>query len=119
MIIAKEFLFDASHLLPGEIYGKCSNLHGHTYRLIVEVEGSVNLEGWVCNFTDLKKIVNEKIISFLDHSHLNDLVYLPTAENILFWIFNELHTPISETLKLKLYSLTLWETPTSYAKIIC
>ena len=34
--IAKEFNFDMAHMLDGHD-GKCKNLHGHTYKLQVEV----------------------------------------------------------------------------------
>ena len=42
--IAKEFQFDACHMLDGH-KGKCHNLHGHTYRLIVEVSDQLHLQG--------------------------------------------------------------------------
>lgn len=119
MIIAKEFTFDASHQLPNEeCYGKCQNLHGHTYKLIVKISGSVNDKGWVMNFSDLKKIVNEKIISQLDHNHINLIIPLSTAENILIWAEGQIKQEI-KTVGSNLYSLTLWETPTSYAELIC
>ena len=116
MIIAKEFTFDAAHQLPDEdCYGKCRHLHGHTYKLIVKIEGVVRDKGWVMNFKDLKEIVNEFVIEKLDHANINDYVEISTAENILLWIRKQ----IEDKLYPKLTSLTLWETPTSYAKLIC
>ena len=42
--IAKEFSFDMAHMLDGHD-GKCKNLHGHTYKLQVEVSGKLVAEG--------------------------------------------------------------------------
>ncbi len=42
--IAKEFSFDMAHMLDGHD-GKCQNLHGHTYKLQVEVAGELFQEG--------------------------------------------------------------------------
>lgn len=69
MEIAKEFTFEASHILPNHP-GKCSNLHGHSWRLIVYVEGKVDPQtGMVCDYADLKAGV-EPVIGDLDHAHL-------------------------------------------------
>lgn len=117
MTIAKEFTFDSSHNLPDEeCYGKCGNLHGHTYKLIVEITGEVNNKGWIMNFVDLKKIVNEKVINKLDHKHINNFVPLSTAENIINWIYLQIKDDI-EKFDIKITNIILWETPTSYAKL--
>lgn len=120
MIIAKHFEFEASHQLPPEeeCYGACRNLHGHRYELTIEIAGKITDKGWVINFKDLKKIVNEKVINKLDHTHLNDSLSMPipTAENIVKWIAVEIHDDIA-ALDCFLYSLTLYETSNSYAKM--
>lgn len=119
MIIAKYFEFEAAHQLPlKECYGKCSNLHGHTYKLVIEVEGEVNELGWVMNFKDLKQIVNEKVINKYDHSFLNDFFKISTAENIILKIKDDLEPEIVK-LNCKLYSIKLYETGNSYAYIKC
>ena len=54
MIIGKHFEFEAAHSLPNEdIYGVCKNIHGHTYKLIIEIEGTVNNKGWLINCKDI------------------------------------------------------------------
>jgi 6-pyruvoyltetrahydropterin/6-carboxytetrahydropterin synthase len=68
MKIAKEFRWEMGHRLP-EHFGKCKNVHGHSYKMIVELSGEVNAEGMVLDFYDLKKIVNP-IVEKLDHSFL-------------------------------------------------
>lgn len=60
-----------------ELYGLCSNpdWHGHNYILYVTVKGKINPElGYVMNLKRLKDIINDKIISKLDHRNLNTQV---------------------------------------------
>lgn len=72
--IVKEFSWDMAHMLAGHD-GLCSNLHGHTYRMQVEVsrlDGGVSQkcgssQGMVVDFKDLKDIVKSKIIKPMDH----------------------------------------------------
>lgn len=42
--VSKEFSFDMAHILDGHD-GKCRNLHGHTYKLQVEVSGDLYQQG--------------------------------------------------------------------------
>lgn len=118
MIIGKHFEFEASHQLPNEdCYGKCRNLHGHTYKLLIEIQGEVNEKGWIMNFSDLKAIVNELVIQKLDHKHLNDVIAdISTAENILAWIVNQIRQPIWDKGS-HLHRVTLYETSNSFARI--
>lgn len=109
MYIAKQFTFDAAHVLPDHP-GKCSRLHGHTYKLEVMLEGEMQANGMVYDFYDLKQIINEKVLLRLDHTFLNDLISPSTVENITLWIWNELAS------HLPLYQVTVWETPTSFAQ---
>jgi len=114
-IVTKEFTFDSAHFLQ-DYNGKCENLHGHTYKLQVSVEGARDESGLVIDFVELKKIVNEKIIDKLDHTNLNDVLDVnPSAENIVEWIWNTLSHDFS-TKRYHLYAVKLWETPTSFAE---
>lgn len=112
MEIFKEFTFDAAHWLPNVPQGhKCGNLHGHTYRVVIAVEGQVNEHtGFVMDFGDLKAIVKPYIEDF-DHSCLNNHITNPTAENIVEHLWNRL---IAEGLSLS--CVEVWETPTSGAR---
>lgn len=123
MIIAKTFEFEASHQLPPdkECYGACRRLHGHTYKLIVEIEGEIDREyGWLINFKDLKQIVNKVVIDKYDHQHLNDFFEITTAEVILEKIVEDLQAELDVRFNglYKLHSCILYETSTSYAKWI-
>ncbi|KGQ23945.1 6-carboxytetrahydropterin synthase QueD [Gallibacterium anatis] len=135
--VAKEFSFDMAHLLDGHD-GKCQNLHGHTYKLQVIVSGETEdngaKKGMVIDFADLKRVVNELIISPMDHAFIYDqsseretkiaqllqqlnsktfaLPMRSTAENLAQFIFQRLQ----ENVGFHLHSVRLWETPTSFAE---
>ncbi len=114
MICLKEFEFDAAHYLP-HYHGKCEHLHGHTYKLVVEVEGAPDKEGMVMDFTVLKRTVQELVLSKLDHACLNDLLPQPSAENIAIWVWQQLQAKL-EGPNYKLTEVQVWETKTSGIK---
>ncbi len=137
--ITKEFFFEMAHAL-WNYDGPCSNIHGHSYRLLVTVLGEPIKDpfnakcGMVLDFGELKKIVKEEIIERFDHAVVisslvpednyksmgamfeNKLIvdYQPTCENFLI----EFQQKISQKLPLhlKLVALRLHETPTSFAE---
>jgi len=90
------FRFAASHFLT-KYHGKCENLHGHNYKVIITIEGPVQDDGMVMDFKIIKTVVKEKVIDKVDHTHLNDLLDNPSAENLSVWIWNQL----SDALPLK------------------
>jgi 6-pyruvoyltetrahydropterin/6-carboxytetrahydropterin synthase len=121
--IACEFRFEASHVLRRDdwsdaendaVFGNCARLHGHSYRLVVSLRGPIDPgTGMVMNFRDVKRLVRERVIERLDHRHLNDVVGgLTTAENLLYWIADQLLGPLPADL---LARLDLWETTTCSA----
>ncbi|MDB0070403.1 6-carboxytetrahydropterin synthase QueD [Gammaproteobacteria bacterium] len=96
MKIFKEFTFEAAHSLPLVPKNhKCSKLHGHSFRVRVNIEGPLNEMGWVMDFSELKEICSPHI-NELDHSFLNDVVGLdnPTSENIAIWLWEKLKDPL-------------------------
>ena len=111
MEIYKEFSFDSAHFLPNVPDGhKCKNMHGHTYRLRVFLEGTPDPElGWIMDFKDLKDKVNV-VIDQLDHKLINEIRGLenPTAENITIWIWQEIKPLLPLLSRIELY-----ETPTT------
>jgi 6-pyruvoyltetrahydropterin/6-carboxytetrahydropterin synthase len=111
MILLKKFEFDAAHNLIN-YHGKCEKLHGHTYKLVVKLEGQPDDEGMIYDFTELKKIVNDKIISKFDHAYLNDIIKQPTAENIAIYVWNELYDALNRD-NCHLYEVEVYETRSS------
>lgn len=111
MILIKEFEFDAAHNLV-HYHGKCERLHGHTYKLVVKLEGQPDEEGMVYDFVQLKRAVNEKVIDRFDHTYLNDIIPQPTAENIAIYVWNALAHQLKRD-NCRLYEVEVWETKTS------
>ncbi|TPN87789.1 6-pyruvoyl trahydropterin synthase family protein [Aquimarina algicola] len=138
--ITKQFSFETGHALYG-YDGKCKNVHGHSYKLSVTVIGTPITDtshvklGMVIDFGDLKKIVKEDIEDVFDHAtvfnkntphvelareletrgHNVILVdYQPTSENMVLDFAEKIQKKLPDTIKL--HSLKLQETETSYAE---
>ena len=106
--------FDAAHKLVG-YEGKCSRLHGHTWRVEVFVIGEkLNEIGFLIDYEVIKEKLNE-IIEKLDHSFLNDFREIgnPTCENVARYIFEKLK---SNLRGVKLEKVRVWESSESYAE---
>jgi len=137
MIVTKDFTFEASHVLP-EHPGKCSRLHGHSWKLAVSVIGEVDPEtGFVVDYAELSKLVNEHIIDKLDHTHLGcgkaltgregeelqmwrpyfGWTFYPSSENLVRAIARVLE-PLVQELRhgVTLFEVELKETCTSAAR---
>jgi 6-pyruvoyltetrahydropterin/6-carboxytetrahydropterin synthase len=76
--VVKEFSWSMAHMLANHA-GKCKNVHGHTYKMQVEIArkggGVLNLpgmtdHGMVMEFDDLNKVIKDKIVEPLDHAFL-------------------------------------------------
>lgn len=111
MYLKRTFTFDAAHNLI-HYHGKCEALHGHTYRLAVTLKGRLDSEGMVLDFVELKTIVNDIVLSRLDHAYLNDILEQPTAEHIARWIWQELDPHLSRP-NCQLHEIEVWETASS------
>lgn len=109
MKICKEFYFDAAHHLPKH-KGKCESMHGHTYKFEVVLKGKPGKDGMVMDFLEIKRAVESRVLSKLDHKNLNDLLEVPTAENIVMWIFTQLRK------ELPVESVKLWEGKNSWVE---
>lgn len=104
--------FSASHIIPGHP-GKCARLHGHNWKVEVEVQAQrLDHLGMAIDFQDIKA-ATKHLIEGLDHYHLNDLeafkTVIPTAENIAAWLFACLSIALNK-MQIKVSAVTLWET---------
>lgn len=138
--LTKEFSFESAHALEG-YDGACREIHGHSYRLFVTVKGRPCTDalspkyGMVMDFGDLKRIVNEQVVSRLDHSfvlrrsaanaRLAEMLgarfervvtvdYQPTCENMLADFAARIGAELPAGVEL--HSLRLHETATSFAE---
>ncbi|MBQ9215085.1 MAG: 6-carboxytetrahydropterin synthase [Bacteroidales bacterium] len=136
--LTKQFGFEAAHCL--ENYdGKCSRLHGHSYKLFVTVSGYPEQDenspklGMVMDFGLLKQIVNEEIIEKFDHSVVLSnkntcyidqnapmfssvirFPYQPTCENMLIFFASKIQNRLPKNVRLE--ELKLYETADSFAQ---
>ncbi len=107
--------FSGAHNLKG-YKGRCEELHGHNWRIEVEVDSEeLDATGMVIDFKELKNILDE-IIGGMDHKYLNEIGHFkeinPTSENIARYIFES----ISERKPdLGLGRVIVWETDSSSA----
>ena len=103
MKVRRRFDFEAAHDLP-EHPGKCRDLHGHSYTLVVTVDRTIDPEsGLAIDFGDLKRIVNGEIIEPIDHRYINDLIDNPTAENMAVWIWSRLAPELPGLIEIELH----------------
>jgi len=68
MKISKQYRWEMGHRLPFH-KGLCRNIHGHSYRMVVEITGALDKNGMVIDFFDLNKII-KPIIEKYDHAFL-------------------------------------------------
>src|SRR3546814_12085409 len=81
MDIFKIFTLEAAHRLPNVPVGhKCARVHGHSFRVELQVSGVVDADiGWVMDFADIKAAF-EPLYRQLDHYYLNDVPGLERSE---------------------------------------
>lgn len=123
--ITKKFTFESAHSLYDDlseednkkIFGKCVNVHGHSYKLFISVSGKEK-NGMIINFTELKQIVNENIIEKFDHKYLNDTMpILTTCENMVDVFWGILDVRLMEK-NIQLEKIKLYETENSYCELM-
>jgi 6-pyruvoyltetrahydropterin/6-carboxytetrahydropterin synthase len=101
--VRRSFDFDAAHRLPHHP-GKCRELHGHAYRLVVAVNRPVDPDtGLAMDFSTLREIVEREVVHLLDHRYVNDVLPNPTAEEMAVWIWGRLAGPLPGLAEVELY----------------
>jgi 6-pyruvoyltetrahydropterin/6-carboxytetrahydropterin synthase len=121
--ITRKEHFSASHILINPkcsddenkiIFGKCNELHGHNYYLEITIKGIPEIKtGYVMDLKKLKEIINEEILTKVDHKNLNDVIFfrdkIPTTENmaVVFW---NILSPHLKGENYSLYSVKIYET---------
>lgn len=131
-ILETEQSFDSAHFLSG-YKGKCSNLHGHRWRVVARIAmDELNKEGqtrdMVIDFGDFKDAL-KKLTDALDHSFifetgslkettltalkvegflLHEVPFRPTAEQFSRYFYEQL-----QELGFPVYNISVYETPTN------
>lgn len=140
--VTKEATFDCAHMLSGHA-SLCRNLHGHTYKIQVELVGNLcergTDEGMVMDFANLKQMITN-IVGRFDHAFIYNMVggtvelgianllvdngmrvvalpFRPTAEHMSKYFFDAFSAELEACdYDAKVFSIKLWETPTSFAE---
>jgi 6-pyruvoyltetrahydropterin/6-carboxytetrahydropterin synthase len=108
---------DWSDQRNAEVFGDCSNpnWHGHNYELEVTVEGEVDAEtGFVMDLKRLKELVEQRVVSDVDHRNLNtEVAWLegvnPSTENVAVAVWGRLVEQLPQGVRLA--KVVLRETP--------
>ncbi len=108
-------------------HGKCKNLHGHNYFVIVEVD-SDNLDenGFVMDFAKIKEIINEldhktilekddPLIERLKDQSLFIMNEAPSCENIAKVIAHKIKNQLKSCNYVK---VRIWENRNSYCEYV-
>lgn len=137
MKVAKQFRWEGAHRLPWHQEG-CQNVHGHSYRLTVELEGAPDARGMVIDFKEIKRLLkplidawdhatlvaeeDEKLleaIQLLETKHYV-LPFDSTSENLCAFVADYLGTKGFETLSrhgIETIRVHVRETETCYAEL--
>lgn len=133
-LIRSESSFDAAHFLKG-YQGKCSNLHGHRWRVCCELQSQTlredpQTEGMVLDFGEIKKVLKD-LCDYLDHCliyergslraktlealqeedfRMVEVPFRPTAENFTRYFFDEIASKGFPVSRVEVY-----ETPSNCA----
>jgi len=104
--------FASAHTLR-DYPGDCSRMHGHNWKVEVEVlANSLDEVGMGIDFKDMKQ-ATRALAGTLDHRYLNDIAPFdeinPTAENIAAYFFQGLSEQLNNE-SVKVSAVTIWET---------
>lgn len=104
--------FAAAHTLRGYA-GECSRLHGHNWKVEVEVIATaLDAAGMGMDFKAIKAAA-KGALGQLDHRYLNEITPFdtlnPTAENIAAYLFRQLSGSLNGP-RTRVGAITLWET---------
>ena len=104
--------FASAHTLR-DYPGACSRMHGHNWKVELEVVTTqLDSIGMGVDFKVMKRAANE-VADELDHRYLNELEPFkeinPTAENIAAYMYKEISARLNSD-RIKVAAVTLWET---------
>ncbi len=132
MKIAKEFNWEMGHRLP-EHFGKCKNIHGHHYKMLVEIEGDILENGMVMDYYHLRDTIDplvekmdhaflvykddKDVIEFLEKMNSKRVVvdFQSTVENITLFFLNEIKKA-KLPANIRKIKVRVCETPDDYAE---
>lgn len=112
--LGMKFFIDYAHSL--EAFSKCKGIHGHTAKVIIEIEGHIQEEeddsadSIILPFEQMREKC-KTVLKKLDHQNLNEMFKHPTTEVITKWIFDKL------SKKLPVSRVTFYEGKGKWATV--
>jgi len=108
--------FSSAHQLKG-YKGKCEALHGHNWKVEIEVGGKkLDRVGLLIDFNEVKSIL-KKIVDELDHKMLNEIEAFseqnPSSEVIAKYIFLRFKKELPRGISI--INVSIWESERSKA----
>jgi 6-pyruvoyltetrahydropterin/6-carboxytetrahydropterin synthase len=109
--LKQHFQIESARFLPNLPKSHpCSNVHGHSFKIILTLKGPVDEKlGWLMDYHEINQVM-QPILKELDHKVLNEVAGLenPTSENLSKWIYDKVILKISI-----LTEVNISETPTT------
>jgi 6-pyruvoyltetrahydropterin/6-carboxytetrahydropterin synthase len=109
--LTKDYRFESAQTLPCVPEGhKCRQMHGHSFKVEITVEGEVDpATGWFYDHAKISGAMNP-LVEQLDHNYLNEVPGLqnPTIENMAAWFWKLLAPQLPG-----LAEIVIHETPTA------
>lgn len=131
--ISKEYRWEMGHRLPFH-KGPCKNIHGHSYRLFIELVGEQDEYGMVLDYYDIDSFIHP-ILDKLDHSFICDekdtlmlnflkendfkhniVPYYTTSENLVTYFLDLAKVHFSQFDNITEISVGIHETEDAFAK---
>ena len=105
-----EGTIDSAHFVPGS-NSKCENIHGHTWKVQIDIVGEIQNDGMILDFGKIKYLLNTldhnvggyppytpRRIKHPDNNQcgwfvkniMNDIIPKPTAENMSIYIHDQI-----------------------------
>ncbi len=131
--VAKEYHWEMSHRLPFHD-GPCKNLHGHSYKLILALEGELDKNSMVLDYYEIDRIIRP-MMNQLDHAFLCDkddnmmieflenngfkysiIPYFTTSENLVTYFLDNIKKEFQKFDNLLTLSITVFETIDAFAE---
>ena len=108
--------FAAAHYLRN-FKGRCESLHGHNWRVEVQVQGdTLGPADILFDFGELK-IITRQVLDELDHCHLNELPAFsqqnPSSEMLARHIYKEIEPLLPSNVHIT--RVSVWESEDSRA----
>lgn len=132
--IGKDFKWEMSHRLTFH-KGPCVNIHGHSYKMRIELEGTLDENQMIMDFYDVHKIV-QPYVDKLDHSFIvdgkdelmlnflkeNNFKYFEipnftTSEFMAIHFINVFKSDFAKFSNLSLLRVRIYETEDAFAEV--